>query len=144
MSRELTGRIKMNVVLAFLSVFLDFCQPSTPVIASIELLEKLKSEMLLIVQSDDWQEELKQIDSELHELDDMKNKYKASAARHENDGLRWQSMQNLKQESRRAYQQADLDNEMVKQVQTRMDYLEARKAEILKKHPEANAVKKSS
>lgn len=97
-----------------------------------------------IVQAEDVdpKTELQQIDKEIEELQDLKNRYKASAARHEDEAIRWQFQQNLKQEARRAYQQADLDREMVKKIQVRIDYLEARKAQLIKEHPDA--IQKSS
>ncbi|MBS0653762.1 MAG: hypothetical protein JSR39_09615 [Verrucomicrobia bacterium] len=107
-------------------------------------VEAVEADVELIAETDDWQEELKQIDAETDQLYDLKNRYKASEARHNNNAMRWQFQQNMKQESRRAYQQAELDREMQNQIQARIDYLDARKAEILKEHPEANAVQKSS
>ncbi|MBI3237210.1 MAG: hypothetical protein HYZ48_05905 [Chlamydiales bacterium] len=85
-----------------------------------------------------WQEELQEIDKEAEQLEDLKNRYKASAARHEDQAMRWQFEQNLKQEARRASKQADLDRQMIEQIQARLDHLQARKAEILKKHPGAS------
>lgn len=100
--------------------------------------------LLLIADSNDAEQELSQIDSELDQLKDMKNKYKASEARNIDKATRWQFQQNMKQESKRAYQQADLDRQMQEQIQTRIDYLQNRKAEILKENPEANVPSKSS
>lgn len=91
----------------------------------------------------DWQEEIEQIDSETKQLKDLKGRYEASEARHNNNAMRWQFEQNMKQEARWAYQQAELDREMQKQIQARIDALDARRAEILKEHPEANAFQKS-
>ncbi|MBS0605796.1 MAG: hypothetical protein KF898_07155 [Parachlamydiales bacterium] len=107
-------------------------------------VEAAEPENILAAEEADWQDELDQIDKETHQLKDLKNRYEASAARHDNNAMRWQFQQNMKQEARRAYQQAELDREMQKQIQARIDYLDARKAEILKEHPEANAVQKSS
>ena len=101
-----------------------------------------RPQVVLIAHTEDWQEELKQIDRETDQLKDLKNRYKASAARHEDEAIRWQFQQHLKQESRRAYREADLDREMEQQIQARIDYLDARKAEILKEHPDA--IQKSS
>ncbi len=90
----------------------------------------------------DWGQEVQQIDRELEQLKDLKNRYKASAARHEDEAIRWQFEQNLKQESRRAYRQAELDREMEQQIQSRIDYLQAKREQIVKEHPDA--IKKSS
>lgn len=82
------------------------------------------------------QQELDHINGELKQLNDLKNKYKAAATRHQDDGMRWQFMQDYKQEAKRAFQQADLELEMVQQIQVRMDYLEKQKATLLKEHPQ--------
>ncbi len=125
-----------KLVLVVLAFFYVSC-------ASLSV-EAFEIKMTLVADASDWQEELDQIDKENHQLKDLKNRYEASEVRHNNDGMRWQFQQNMKQESRRAFQQAELDREMQKQIQSRIDYLDARKAEILKEHPEANAVQKSS
>ncbi len=96
-----------------------------------------------IAQSENWQEELQQINKQLDDLKDLRDRYDASATRHENDAMRWQFEQNLKQESRRAYKQAELDRAAEKKIQVQIDELEARKAEILKQHPNANPIEKS-
>lgn len=83
----------------------------------------------------DWQEELKLIDTEIKQLEDLKTRYNASAARNQDNALRWQF--NQKQEAKRASKQADLDRQMVEQIQKRLDYLESKKAQILKDNPEA-------
>lgn len=79
------------------------------------------------------QEEVRKIDTELEQLEDLKGRYRSSASRHENEASRWQFEQNLKQEARRAAQQAELDREMERQIQARIDYLEACKAQIYRK-----------
>lgn len=81
-------------------------------------------------------EELDHINRELKQLHDLKNKYKAAATRHQDDGMRWQFMEDYKQEAKRAFQQADLEFEMVQQIQVRIEYLEQQKAELLKKYPD--------
>lgn len=80
----------------------------------------------------DAQAELSQIDQELEQLEDLKNRYRASAARKEDEATRWQFEQDLKQEARQAQRQAALDREMERQIQLRIDFLQARKAELLK------------
>lgn len=82
------------------------------------------------------QQELDHINRELKQLTDLKNKYKAAAVRHQDDGMRWQFMEDYKQEAKRAFQQADFELEMVQQIQVRINYLEKQKAELLKQHPD--------
>lgn len=105
--------------------------------------DPIPGRLQFFIASTDWQEELKQIDEEVEQLEDLKNRYRASETRHRDEASRWQ-FQNLKQESRRAYQQADLDREMQNQIQKRIDYLQTRREEILKEHPESNGIQKPS
>ncbi|MBY0529005.1 MAG: hypothetical protein K2P51_02315 [Rhabdochlamydiaceae bacterium] len=81
-------------------------------------------------------QELEHIDKEYKQLKDLRNKYKAAAARHQDEGMRWQFMQDYKQEAKRAFQQADWELEMVQELQRRMDVLDQQRAELLKENPE--------
>lgn len=78
------------------------------------------------------QQQLEQIDEELKQLNDLKNRYKAAATRHEDEGIRWQFTQNQKQEAKRAFQRAEMERQMVNEIQIRIDYLEEQKALLLK------------
>ncbi len=88
----------------------------------------------------DWRVELKQIDAELKSAEDLRNRYLADARRAEDQGMRWQFMQNQKQEAKRAFERAENKKQAAQMLQKRIDALNARKAEILKEHPEANDV----
>lgn len=87
---------------------------------------------------EDWNEELKQIDAEIKSATDLKNRYLAAARRAEDQGLRWQFTQDQKQEAKRAFQRADEKKQAAKMLEARIDALNARKAQILQEHPEAN------
>ena len=86
----------------------------------------------------DWKQELKQIDDEIKRAEDLKDKYMAAARRAEDEGMRWQFMQNEKQEAKRAFQRAEDKKKAAQMLQARIDVLNARKAEILQEHPEAS------
>jgi hypothetical protein len=88
----------------------------------------------------DWRTELQQINTELKELEDEKKRYLAAARRYDDDGMRWQFQQNQKQEARRAFERADIKRQAARMLQGRIDALNARKAEILQEHPEANGI----
>ena len=92
----------------------------------------------------DWRTELQQIDEEIKRAEDLKNRYLAAARRAEDEGMRWQFQQNQKQEAKRAYERADDKKQAAKMMQARIDVLNARKAQILQEHPEANELKRSS
>jgi hypothetical protein len=86
-------------------------------------------------QSVDWKEELRQIDEEVKRAQDLKDRYLFSARRAEDEGMRWQFMQNQKQEAKRAFQRAEDKRKAAAMLQTRIDILNARKAQILQEHP---------
>lgn len=92
----------------------------------------------------DWREELKQIDEEMKRAQDLKNRYLSEAARAEDNALRWQFQQHLKQEAKRAFERAELKRQAAQMLQARIDVLEARKAQILQEHPEANEFERST
>ncbi len=85
-----------------------------------------------------WRDELKQIDDELKKAKDLKNRYLAAARRAEDEGMRWQFMQNEKQEAKRAFQRAEDKKQAAQMLQARIDTLNARREQILQEHPEAN------
>lgn len=85
----------------------------------------------------DWRGELKEIDKELKEAEALRDKSLAEARREEDKGMRWQFMQNEKQEAKRAFEKADTKKQAAQMLQQRIDQLNARKAQLLKEHPEA-------
>lgn len=88
----------------------------------------------------DWRVELQQINAELKELNDERNRYLAAARRYEDQGMRWQFQQNEKQEAKRAFEMADTKRQAANMLQARIDALNARKTQILQEHPEANDI----
>ncbi len=98
-------------------------------------LAQLISEVSLKEQPLDWRQELKQIDDEIKRAEDLKDKYLAAARRAEDEGMRWQFMQNEKQEAKRAFQRAEDNKKAAQMLQARIDVLKARKAQILQEHP---------
>lgn len=92
----------------------------------------------------DWQTELKEIDDEIDRAKDLKRRYESAAARYDDDGMRWQFQQDNKQEARRAFERAEQKRQAAQMLQARIDVLNARRAQILQEHPEANALERSS
>ena len=84
----------------------------------------------------DWREELRQIDDELKEAQDLRNRYLAEARRAEDQGMRWQFTQDQKMEAKRAFQIADAKKEAAQMLQARIDVLNARRTQILQEHPD--------
>lgn len=82
----------------------------------------------------DWKEELKQIDNEIKVTEDQRDRYLAAARRAEDEGMRWQFMQNQKQEAKRAFQRAEDKKQAAAMLQGRIDALNARKAQILQEN----------
>jgi hypothetical protein len=93
----------------------------------------------------DWREELRRIDEEIREAKDQRDRYLAAARRAQDDGMRWQFMQDQKQEAKRAFQRAEDKKQAAQMLQARIDVLNARKVQILQEHPEAlNDIQRSS
>jgi cell fate (sporulation/competence/biofilm development) regulator YmcA (YheA/YmcA/DUF963 family) len=82
----------------------------------------------------DWQQELRQIDSEIKQCEELRDRYLAEARRAEDQGMRWQFMQNQKQEAKRAFQRAEDKKQAAQMLQTRIDSLNARRTQILQEH----------
>lgn len=78
------------------------------------------------------QEQVRQIDSEIEELKDMKRGFEGRAIRAENQADRLQFEDKFVLETRRYYQVAEENREKAERVQEEIDRLEARKAELLK------------
>ncbi len=89
------------------------------------------------------QEELAQIDEEIKKLEDLRDRRLSAAARAEDQGMRWQFMQNQKQEAKRAFQRADDNRQAAKELQERIDALKKRRTYLVEDHKEADAHKKS-
>lgn len=109
------------------------CLAGTTADASTAPLPTMEEEQPL-----NWRDELKQIDDELKKAKDLKNRYLAAARRAEDEGMRWQFMQNEKQEAKRAFQRAEDKKQAAQMLQARIDTLNARREQILQEHPEAN------
>lgn len=82
----------------------------------------------------DWRERLKEINDEIDKTEDARAKYLSAAARAEDQGMRWQFMQDQKQEARLAFQRADDFRKAAKMLQAHIDALNKEKAQILKEH----------
>ncbi len=93
------------------------------------------SSSLYAQEEPEWRVELNQIDAEIKDLTNEKNRYMAESRRYEDQGMRWQRDQ--KQEAKRAFQMADTKKQAAQMLQTRIDALNARKTQILQEHPEA-------
>jgi len=79
-----------------------------------------------------YQQELAEIDAAVKKLEEKKNRYRASAARHEDEALRWQFQPGMLVDARMAWAQADQDREKMEEIQKLIDALQKRKAQILK------------
>ncbi|MBS0620884.1 MAG: hypothetical protein JSS61_05450 [Verrucomicrobia bacterium] len=87
----------------------------------------------------EWRLEIEDIDRQINELQSLKDKYLAAARRHEAQGQRWQ-FQNLKQEARKAYEEAQHEREVAEEIQSRIDGLNARKQILLEQHASENSL----
>jgi hypothetical protein len=116
-----------------MSIFMALCR-------LILLLLCFTGPNLFAQEESDWRQELQQINTELKQLTNEKNRYLAQSRRLEDQGLRWQFQQNQKQEAKRAFEMSDTKKQAAQMLQARIDVLNARKAQILQEHPEADGI----
>ncbi|MCI0382348.1 MAG: hypothetical protein L0207_04785 [Chlamydiae bacterium] len=81
-----------------------------------------------------WQTELHQIDREIQELKELKEKYESSAERNENNALRWQFRNETYKDARDAWDRAERDRAKVKELEEQITEREKKRAEIIRKH----------
>ena len=82
----------------------------------------------------DWQDELRQIDQQIEQLQDLQDKYRSSAKRNADNAMRWQFQSENYLDARRAWEKSAQDKQKVKEIQDQMDDLQKRKQKILKEH----------
>ena len=88
----------------------------------------------MLFANDLWQEQVREIDQEIQQLEDRKIKTLGRANRLEDKAIRWQFVENQKSEARRAYKQADALREEARLLQTQIDLLKRTKQKILLEH----------
>jgi DNA repair exonuclease SbcCD ATPase subunit len=109
--------------------------------SSLSLPRSLEAQEL---QSLDWREELREINEEIKNAEDLRDRYLAAARRAEDQGMRWQFMQDQKQEAKRAFERADEKKKAAKMLEARIKTLKARRDQILQEHSEVNDFPRSS
>jgi hypothetical protein len=78
------------------------------------------------------QAELTQLNEAIQKAEDLRGSHLAAAARAEDQGMRWQFMQDQKQEAKRAFERADEHKKEAQLQQQRIDQLKKRRDELLK------------
>lgn len=86
------------------------------------------------------QEEIKQIDAQIEQLEDLQDKLRSSAQRNINNAMRWQFQNENYLDARRAWDRAASDKQKIQELQDQIDDLKARKQKIMQE----NGSKKSS
>ena len=86
------------------------------------------------ISEENWKLELKEIDEEIKKCEDLRDRHLAAASRAEDQAIRWQFMQDQKQEAKRAFQKADDKRKEAALLQDQINVLNERKAQILKEH----------
>jgi DNA repair exonuclease SbcCD ATPase subunit len=126
---------------------MTFFYKAAPILAcllgasSLSLPRSLEAQEL---QSLDWREELREIDKEIKNAEDLRDRYIAAARRAEDQGMRWQFMQDQKQEAKRAFEKADEKKRAAKMLEVRIEALKAKRDQILQEHSEVNDFSRSS
>jgi hypothetical protein len=83
----------------------------------------------------DYKAELQQINEEIKKCEDLRDRHLSAAARAQDQGMRWQFMQDQKQEAKRAFEREDANRKEAAALQNQIDLLNKRKAQILKEYP---------
>jgi hypothetical protein len=78
------------------------------------------------------QQEIEAIDRKIDDLEQQRNHYKASAARHLDQADRWQFNSELYLETRREYELAEKDLQKIEVIDKQIHELKLRKEELLK------------
>ena len=84
-----------------------------------------------------WQDEVKEIDKQIEQLETIQDKYRSSAQRNANNAIRWQFQSQNYLDARRAWDKAASDKQKVQELQDQVDDLRAKKQQILEKHGQA-------
>lgn len=86
-----------------------------------------------------WQEDVKEIDTQIEELTSLKEKYQASMRRNTNNAMRWQFQKENYMDARRAWDQAAQEKQKIREIQDQINDLQKRKKSILQKHGQKNS-----
>lgn len=86
-----------------------------------------------------WSQQVEEIDRELKRLSDLKNRYKASADRHEDTAQRLQFDSQFTLDARYEMRLAEKAREKEAELQEQIDELKEKRDQILKSHPEAKS-----
>nr|NGX38609.1 hypothetical protein [Chlamydiota bacterium] len=83
-----------------------------------------------------WQEDVKQIDQQIEQLQNLQDKYRWNMERNVNNAMRWQFQNQNYLDARRAWEQASQEKQKIQEIQDQIDDLEVRKKKILEEHGE--------
>jgi len=85
------------------------------------------------------QEEVKQIDQQIENLQNLQDKLRSDAKRNTNKAMRWQFQNENYSDARRAWDQVAAAKQKIQELQDQIDDLEAKKQKILKEHGEKSS-----
>ncbi len=103
------------------------------------MLIKLGLIFLSLIATTDWKEEVKQIDQQIEQLEDLQDKYRSNARRNTNNAMRWQFQNENYLDARRAWDRASEDKQKIQEIQDQIDDLQLRKKKILKEYGDKQA-----
>ncbi|MDN3506663.1 MAG: hypothetical protein P0S96_05490 [Simkaniaceae bacterium] len=90
--------------------------------------------ILIFLAVGSWQDEVKQIDQQIENLQDLQDKLKSSATKKANKAMRWQFQNENYSDARRAWDQVAADKQKIQELQDQIDDLKAKKEKIIKEH----------
>ena len=85
-----------------------------------------------------WQEDVKEIDQQIEQLQGLQEKYRWNMQRNVNNAMRWQFQNQNYLDARRAWDQAAQEKQKIQEIQDQIDDLTARKKQILQEHGESS------
>lgn len=89
---------------------------------------------LTLVANLSWEDEIKEIDQQIEQLQQLQEQLRASAQRNVNNAMRWQFQQENYLDARRAWDKAAADKQKIQELQDQIGDLEKRKKKILEEH----------
>jgi len=98
------------------------------------MLLKILLSLLPLVANPTPQEEVREIEQQIADLEDLQEKYRSKASRDANNAMRWQFQNENYMDARRAWDQVAEDKQKIQEIQDQIDDLEARKKKIQKEH----------
>ena len=85
-----------------------------------------------------WQQEVAEINKQIEQLQDLQDRYKSQTERNVNNAMRWQFQNENYLDARRAWDQAAIQKQKIREIQDQIDDLRSRRNQILQEHGQSS------